>query len=171
RARAHRHLQPVVLRGGLGRARAPRGPQTPAAARAGRRQENLGSAARRHRAFRGLPRPAGDDHPQVLFARLARGAEEALHAAPGAAAEALEVLRERGFWADYMYAFEEAIRATATPRAPWFVVPADNKWFTRLMVAAAIVEAVEKLDLSYPKIDAAKKKELAAARAALAREG
>src|SRR5262249_13675046 len=79
-------------------------------------------------------------------------------------------VRERGFWGDYMHAFEETIRATATPRAPWFVVPADNKWFTRLIVAAAIVEAVEKLDLSYPKIDAAKKKELVAARAALARE-
>ena len=79
-------------------------------------------------------------------------------------------IRERGFWDGYMHAFEEAIRATAAPRAPWFVVPADNKWFTRLIVAAAIVEAVEKLDLSYPKIDAAKKKELAAARAALARE-
>jgi PPK2 family polyphosphate:nucleotide phosphotransferase len=79
-------------------------------------------------------------------------------------------IRERGFWGDYMQAFEQAIRATAAPRAPWFVVPADNRWFTRLIVAAAIVEAVEKLDLSYPKIDAAKKKELAAARAALARE-
>src|SRR5262249_54919979 len=66
--------------------------------------------------------------------------------------------------------FEEAIRATAAPHAPWFIVPADNKWFTRLVVSAAIVEAVEKLDLTYPKIDAAKKKELAAARAALARE-
>jgi len=79
-------------------------------------------------------------------------------------------IRERGFWGDYMHAFEEAIRATATPRAPWYVVPADNKWFTRLIVAAAIVEAVENLDLSYPTIDAAKKKELVAARAALARE-
>jgi len=79
-------------------------------------------------------------------------------------------IRERGFWADYMHAFEEAIRATATPQAPWFVVPADNKWFTRLIVASAIVEAVENLGLSYPKIDAAKKKELVAARAALARE-
>ncbi len=79
-------------------------------------------------------------------------------------------IRERGFWGDYMHAFEEAIRATAAPHAPWFIVPADNKWFTRLVVAAAIVEAVENLDLSYPKIDAAKKKELAAARAALARE-
>jgi len=79
-------------------------------------------------------------------------------------------IRERGFWNDYMHAFEEAIRATATQHAPWFVVPADNKWFTRLVVAATIVEAVEKLDLSYPKISAAKKKELVAARAALARE-
>jgi PPK2 family polyphosphate:nucleotide phosphotransferase len=79
-------------------------------------------------------------------------------------------IRERGFWGDYMRAFEEAIRATAAPHAPWFIVPADNKWFTRLVVAAAIVEAVEKLDLTYPKIDAAKKKELARARAALARE-
>jgi PPK2 family polyphosphate:nucleotide phosphotransferase len=79
-------------------------------------------------------------------------------------------IRERGFWGDYMHAFEEAIRATAAPHAPWFIVPADNKWFTRLVVAAAIVETVENLDLSYPKIDAAKKKELAAARAALTRE-
>jgi PPK2 family polyphosphate:nucleotide phosphotransferase len=79
-------------------------------------------------------------------------------------------IRERGFWGDYMHAFEEAIRATAAPQAPWFVVPADNKWFSRLIVAAAIVEALENLDLSYPKIDAAKKTELVAARAALARE-
>ena len=69
-----------------------------------------------------------------------------------------------------MDAFEEAIRATASKHAPWFVVPADNKWFTRLVVAAAIVEALENLDLAYPKVDAAKKKELAAVRAALSRE-
>jgi PPK2 family polyphosphate:nucleotide phosphotransferase len=77
-------------------------------------------------------------------------------------------VREREFWSDYMQAFEEAIQATAAKHAPWFVVPADNKWFTRLVVAAAIVEAVEELDLSYPKIGEEKKKELAAARAELA---
>jgi PPK2 family polyphosphate:nucleotide phosphotransferase len=77
---------------------------------------------------------------------------------------------ERKFWDDYMHAFEEAIRATASKHAPWFVVPADNKWFTRLVVAAAIVDAMESLGLAYPKVDATKKKELAAARAALARE-
>jgi len=79
-------------------------------------------------------------------------------------------VRERKYWDDYMQAFEEAIRVTAAPHAPWFVVPADNKWFTRLVVAAAIVEAVENLDLQYPKVGAEKKKELAAARAELAAE-
>jgi len=79
-------------------------------------------------------------------------------------------VHERQFWSDYMRAYEAAIRATASNRAPWFVVPADKKWFTRLVVAAAIVEAVEQLDLTYPKVDAEKKKELATVRAALARE-
>jgi len=79
-------------------------------------------------------------------------------------------VRERRFWVDYMRAYEEAIRATASKHAPWFVVPADKKWFTRLVVASAIVEAVEQLDLTYPKVDAEKKKELATVRAALARE-
>ena len=79
-------------------------------------------------------------------------------------------VQERKFWDDYMHAFEEAIRATASKHSPWFVVPADNKWFTRLVVAAAIVHAMETLDLAYPKVDAAKKKELVAARAALSRE-
>src|ERR1700728_3325233 len=77
-------------------------------------------------------------------------------------------VHERKFWDDYMHAFEEAIRATASKQAPWYVVPADNKWFTRLVVAAAIVEAVEELNLTYPKVDAEKMKEIAAARAELA---
>jgi PPK2 family polyphosphate:nucleotide phosphotransferase len=79
-------------------------------------------------------------------------------------------VQERKFWGDYMHAFEEAIRASASKHAPWFVVPADNKWFTRLLVAATIVDAVEDLGLAYPKVEPAKRKELAAARAALARE-
>jgi PPK2 family polyphosphate:nucleotide phosphotransferase len=79
-------------------------------------------------------------------------------------------VQERKFWSDYMHAFEEAIRATASKHAPWFVVPADNKWFTRLVVAAAIVDAMENLNLAYPKVDAAKRKQLAAARVALSRE-
>ena len=77
-------------------------------------------------------------------------------------------VNERKYWDDYMAAYEAAIGATAAKHAPWFVVPADNKWFTRLVVAGAVVEAMERLDLAYPRVDAAKRKELAAARAALA---
>src|SRR5262245_4384830 len=79
-------------------------------------------------------------------------------------------VHERKFWSDYMRAFEEAIRVTASQHAPWFVVPAENKWFARLLVAAAIVEAVERLDLAYPTVDAEKKKELQTIRAALSQE-
>ncbi len=79
-------------------------------------------------------------------------------------------VKERGHWRDYMRAYEDAIRATAAKHAPWFVVPADNKWYTRLVVAAAIVEALERLDLAYPRIDRAQRRELSLARAALLRE-
>ena len=80
-------------------------------------------------------------------------------------------VRERRFWSRYMEAYEEAITATASKRAPWFVVPADHKWFTRLVVAGAIVQAVEELRLSYPRVNPQKAKELKAARAMLTREG
>jgi len=76
---------------------------------------------------------------------------------------------EREHWDDYMHAYEETIRHTATPHAPWYVVPADNKWFTRLVVADAIVNMLQSLDLAFPKVDAAKRKELATAREALLR--
>ena len=79
-------------------------------------------------------------------------------------------VEERQFWDRYADAFEEAIRATASKSAPWYVVPADNKWFTRVVVAAAIVQALKELDLSYPKIDGAKRKALNAARTALLAE-
>ena len=79
-------------------------------------------------------------------------------------------LHEREHWDDYMRAYEDMIANTATQHAPWFVIPADNKWFTRLAVAAAIVDALEDLDLSYPKVDPQKRKELEAARKMLVRE-
>jgi len=83
---------------------------------------------------------------------------------------ALADVRERHYWSDYMQAYEEAIRASASRRAPWFVVPADNKWFTRLVVAAAVVKAVAELHLTYPRVSSQKMKELRSMRAALARE-
>jgi PPK2 family polyphosphate:nucleotide phosphotransferase len=73
-------------------------------------------------------------------------------------------IHERKYWDDYQNAYEDMIRNTATKHAPWYVIPADNKWFTHLAVAAAIVQTLEELDLSYPKVDAAKRKELEAAR-------
>ena len=74
---------------------------------------------------------------------------------------------EREHWDAYMAAYEDMIRNTATDYAPWYVVPADNKWFTRLVVSAAVVEQTKRLKLTFPKVDEAKKKELAAARAML----
>jgi PPK2 family polyphosphate:nucleotide phosphotransferase len=72
--------------------------------------------------------------------------------------------KSRAFWDDYMEAYEETIRETATQDSPWYVVPADNKWFTRVVVAAAVIDALSSLDLSYPIVSPAKKKELAEAR-------
>lgn len=72
--------------------------------------------------------------------------------------------KERQYWKDYMAAYEDMIRKTATKAAPWYVVPADNKWFTRIVVAAAVIEVLDDLDLKYPKVSDSKVKELAAAK-------
>jgi PPK2 family polyphosphate:nucleotide phosphotransferase len=77
-------------------------------------------------------------------------------------------IRERQYWDGYMLAYEDMIANTATNDAPWYVVPADNKWFTRLVVAGAIVDTLEELKLAYPEVDAAKRKQLEAAREELA---
>ncbi len=69
-------------------------------------------------------------------------------------------IEERGFWKDYKEAYEEMIQKTASNHAPWYVIPADNKWFTRLVVASAIIQALGELELSFPDVDEAKKKEL-----------
>jgi PPK2 family polyphosphate:nucleotide phosphotransferase len=69
-------------------------------------------------------------------------------------------IKERGFWKDYQEAYEEMIQNTATKHAPWYVIPADNKWFSRLIIASAIVESLHDLDLAFPDVDKAKKKEL-----------
>ena len=74
---------------------------------------------------------------------------------------------ERVHWDEYQQAYEDCIRATASDHAPWVIVPADNKWFSRLVVAAAVIDALESLNLHYPEVSAAKKKELAAAAEAL----
>jgi PPK2 family polyphosphate:nucleotide phosphotransferase len=78
-------------------------------------------------------------------------------------------LKERQCWDDYMDAYEEMIAETSSKHAPWYVVPADNKWYTRLVVAAAIVDALAELKLSYPTVSAEQRKQLAAARKELAK--
>jgi PPK2 family polyphosphate:nucleotide phosphotransferase len=77
---------------------------------------------------------------------------------------------ERGHWDDYMSAYEDMIQNTATDVAPWYVVPADNKWYTRLIVAAAVIDGLNSLDLHFPKVGPEKKAELVKARRALLAE-
>jgi PPK2 family polyphosphate:nucleotide phosphotransferase len=79
-------------------------------------------------------------------------------------------VKERRLWGRYMRCYEDTIQNTSSPDAPWYVVPADHKWFTRLVVAAAVVETIERLNLEFPKMDRAKRRELNAARAMLLRE-
>jgi PPK2 family polyphosphate:nucleotide phosphotransferase len=73
-------------------------------------------------------------------------------------------IEERGYWKDYQLAYEEMIQGTATKCAPWYIAPADNKWYTRVVVAAAIVDTLDSLSLEFPSLDKAKKKELAQVR-------
>ena len=77
-------------------------------------------------------------------------------------------IHERACWDDYQKAYEDMIRNTASKHAPWYVVPADNKWYTRIVVSAVVIEALESLGLAYPKVDEVKKKELEAAKKLLA---
>jgi PPK2 family polyphosphate:nucleotide phosphotransferase len=79
-------------------------------------------------------------------------------------------VHEREYWDDYMHAYEEMIRHTSTPKSPWYVVPADKKWFTRLVVADAVIQALDSLSVDYPKIDAAKREQVEQTRAILEAE-
>jgi PPK2 family polyphosphate:nucleotide phosphotransferase len=76
-------------------------------------------------------------------------------------------LKERGYWHEYQEAYEEMIRATSTSHAPWYVVPADNKWFTHLVVAGAIIETLESLGLAFPEVTAEQRRTLEEARKTL----
>jgi PPK2 family polyphosphate:nucleotide phosphotransferase len=76
-------------------------------------------------------------------------------------------VRERACWEDYQDVYEDMIRNTATDHAPWYVVPADNKWFTRLVISTVVVDALESLNLAYPTVSDEKKKELQAAKTSL----
>src|SRR5882724_10166983 len=79
-------------------------------------------------------------------------------------------VKERGYWKDYQAAYEDAIRCTAAKFAPWYVVPADNKWYTRLIVASAVIETLDNLNLHFPDTDKEVKKELQKIKAGLLAE-
>ena len=76
-------------------------------------------------------------------------------------------VKERGYWKDYQEAYEEMIQNTASKHAPWYVIPADNKWYSQLIVGSAVITALEALDLAFPDVDKEKKKELEGVREAL----
>jgi polyphosphate kinase 2 (PPK2 family) len=82
----------------------------------------------------------------------------------------MDDVAERKCWDKYMHAYEDAIRHTSRPEAPWYVVPADNKWFARLVIAEAMIEAMEGLKLEFPKVEGAALKELSRVRRALQAE-
>ena len=111
---------------------------------------------------------------QVLPPRLPQGAEETLPRADRRSRQELEVLRVRRAGARVLEglhgAYEDMIRNTATKHSPWYVVPADNKWFTRIVVAAAVIDALASLGLHYPKVGKDKLSELARVRKALLSE-
>ncbi len=77
-------------------------------------------------------------------------------------------VHEREYWDDYMNAYEEMIRHTSTPDAPWYVVPADHKWFTHIAVSSAIIQTLEEMDLQLPKVDKTHRKQLEEAKQTLA---
>jgi PPK2 family polyphosphate:nucleotide phosphotransferase len=79
-------------------------------------------------------------------------------------------VHERQYWDDYMSAYEDMIQHTSTPDAPWYVVPADHKWFTHIAVSSAIIQTLENLSLQFPKVDKERRKQLEAARRALMKE-
>ena len=176
RARPHRHLQPQLLRGDAGGARAP---GVPGASRscppsAGRPRTSGRSASRTSATSSATSTRNGvvvrkfflhvskKEQKRRFLERIENPEKNWKFSASDAA--------EREHWDEYMEAYEDMIRHTATKDAPWYVVPADNKWFTRVVVAAAVIDALASLDLKYPEVGKDKLKELAAAKQALLEE-
>ena len=79
-------------------------------------------------------------------------------------------MRERGYWDDYMKAYEDCLNATSTPWAPWHVIPADHKWVSRALVAHILTTTIEELDLKYPAVPPEKQAQIAAAKKQLEKE-
>jgi polyphosphate kinase 2 PPK2 len=127
----------------------------------------LGAALRRRPWFRTVPRAQWRGGAQILSPskkEQKRRFLERIDDPPKNWKFSSNDANERDYWEDYMKAYEDMIRHTATDHAPWYIVPADNKWFSRVVVAAGIIDALADLKLAYPKVDKEKPKDLAAAR-------
>ena len=173
--RAHRHFQPLALRGGAGGARAPRAAGGAASAGRHRRPRHW---QKRFDDIRAFEQHLARNGTLILKFFLNVSHEEQRKRfldrieEPGKRWKfSMSDVAERKLWPKYMAAYEDMIRATSRPEAPWYVVPADNKWFTRLVVAAVLVEALDVLKLDYPKVGGKMLKELRKARKALEAEG
>ena len=127
-------------------------------------EAHLEGALRGHPARRTLSRSQRRRHPEVLPPRLQERAGQRFLARIDDKERnwkfSANDAAERDHWDAYMDAYEDMIRNTATDYAPWYVVPADNKWFTRMVVAAAVIETLESLDLRYPKVSKQQRQEL-----------
>ena len=175
RARPHRHLQPLVLRGGAGGARAPRVPARQRLPASSVGERHLEAALRGHPRLRALPLAPGDGGAEVLPQRVEAGAEAsaswpASTSRRSTGSSPPRDVEERAHWDEYMTAYEECIASTASEEAPWYVIPADHKWYMRMAVAEIVVARMEGLGLSYPDVDEKKKGEVNAARALLENE-
>ena len=119
-------------------------------------QAFLGGALRGHQRLRAAPRSQQDEDREVLPPRLEGRAEEALSQAATDPRKMWKFnaadVAERAHWDEYMAAYEDALSATSTEWAPWYVVPADHKWLTRVLVAGALVDAIQGLDLRWPEV-------------------
>ena len=175
RARPHRHLQPFVLRGGARRKGPPRDARAAEAPPGQAKRRVLGDTLQGHQQLRKTPRPQRHAHPQVLPPRFQGRAEADAFSSGSTNPEkhwkfSAADLAERAYWKDYRKAFEEAITATSTKWAPWYVIPADRKYVARALVADIITTAIARLDLEYPEVSPEQMKELEAAREQLENE-
>ena len=175
RAGPDRHLQPLLLRGGAGRPGPPRAARPPAPAGEARDAATSGRSASRTSTrssaiSTGTASSSGsssctspaEEQRQRFLDRLDEPEKNWKFS--------LADVRERRHWDEYMAAYEDVIRRTSSPHAPWYVVPADHKWFTRLVVVSAILDTLSSLDLAFPRVEPDRMKELEAARVALANE-
>jgi len=149
-------FNPFALRGGVDGARASGIAQGAEVAAASGRQGTLAAALQGHPRLRrasGAQRHAGPESSSSTCRATssASASSTASKSRANAGSSRWATSPRRKLWPKYMDAYEDAIRETSRPEAPWFVVPADNKWFTRLVVAGTIVDAMERLDLEFPK--------------------